>query len=121
MNIEQLRNYCMEKPGTIEEMPFDNETLVFKVMGKIFALTSLAAWEGGEPKINVKCDPKEAIRLREKYPDQVFPGYHMSKKHWNTIQINTGLPDEKIFRFINHSYDLVVSKLPNKLRDDLDL
>ncbi|HEA29638.1 MAG TPA: MmcQ/YjbR family DNA-binding protein [Leeuwenhoekiella sp.] len=118
MNIEELRTFCLLKPGVTEELPFDNDTLVFKVMGKIFVLTSLAHWETGEPSINVKCDPKEALKLREKYP-QVIPGYHMSKKHWNTVHINTGFPDQKILHFINHSYDLVVSKLTKKLRDQL--
>lgn len=110
MNIEQLREYCISKANVTEEFPFDTETLVFKVRGKIFVLVSLTSWEKGEQKINVKCDPEEALRLREKYPDLIFPGYHMNKKHWNTVDINTGLPDEKIFYFINHSYDLVVSK-----------
>jgi predicted DNA-binding protein (MmcQ/YjbR family) len=112
MNIEELRTYCISKPGVTEELPFDNETLVFKVMGKIFVLTSLNGWEAATPSMNVKCDPQEAVRLREKYPDQVFPGYHMNKKHWNTVYINQGLADQKIFDFIDHSYEMVVSKLP---------
>ncbi len=111
MNIEELREYCLLKPGVTEEFPFDNDTLVFKVMGKIFMLTALPDWEGGNATMNVKCDPQEALRLREKYPDQVFPGYHMNKKHWNTIHINQGLTDQKILYFIDNSYDLVVSKL----------
>jgi len=116
MNIEELRTYCIAKHGVTEEFPFDNNTLVFKVAGKIFVLSSLLDWEVGEAKMNVKCDPKVALELREKFPDQVFPGYHMNKKHWNTVHINAGLPDAKIYHFINHSYDLVVSKLPRAKR-----
>jgi len=112
MNIEELREYCLLKPGVTEEFLFDNDTLVFKVMGKIFMLTSLTGWEAGDASMNVKCDPQEAIRLREKHPDQVFPGYHMNKKHWNTVHINAGLNDKKIFHFIDESYSLVVGKLP---------
>lgn len=112
MNIEELREYCLLKPGVTEEFPFDNDTLVFKVMGKIFMLTSLTGWEAGDASMNVKCDPLEAIRLREKHPDHIFPGYHMNKKHWNTVHINQGLADKKILSFVNHSYDLVASKLP---------
>ncbi len=119
MNIEELRTYCLSKPGVTEEFPFDNDTLAFKVMGKIFLLTSLDTWEAGNARMNVKCDPQEAIRLREKYPDSIFPGYHMSKKHWNTVYINTGLPYNKILHFIDHSYALVLSKLPKKSREGL--
>ena len=119
MNIEELRTYCLSKPGVTEELPFDNDTLAFKVLGKIFLLTSLDTWEAGNARMNVKCDPQEAIRLREKYPDSIFPGYHMSKKHWNTVYINTGLPDNKILHFIKLSYALVVNKLPKKTREEL--
>nr|AOE13917.1 hypothetical protein [uncultured bacterium]CCF99212.1 protein containing DUF419 [uncultured Flavobacteriia bacterium] len=116
MNVEEFHTFCLSKPGVTEEFPFDRETLVFKVMGKIFVLTSMNTWESGAPQMNVKCDPGQAVELREKFPDQVFPGYHMNKKHWNTVHINAGLPDAKIHHFINHSYDLVVSKLPKAKR-----
>ena len=119
MNIEQLREYCITKKGTTEEFPFDQDTLVFKVMGKIFAMISLEDWESDNARINLKCDPKETIRLREKYSDTVLPGYHMNKKHWNTVIINSSLPDSKIQSLIDHSYDLVVSKLPKKIREEL--
>ncbi|MGB3775875.1 MAG: MmcQ/YjbR family DNA-binding protein [Leeuwenhoekiella sp.] len=116
MNVEEFYSFCLSKPGVTEEFPFDKETLVFKVEGKIFVLTSMNAWESGAPQMNVKCDPLTAIELREKHADQIFPGYHMNKKHWNTVYINSGLSDKRIFHFINHSYDLVVSKLPKSKR-----
>lgn len=75
-------------------------------------LTALSDLEAGNATMNVKCDPQQAIRLREKHPEQIFPGYHMNKKHWNTVHINQGLADKKILDFIDHSYELVVSKLP---------
>lgn len=108
MNIEDFRDYCLAKPGTTEEMPFDEDTLVFKVSGKMFALCSLSEYEKG---IALKCDPEEAILLREQYT-QVLPGYHMSKKHWNTVLPEAGLPLEFIKSLIHQSYALVVAKLP---------
>jgi predicted DNA-binding protein (MmcQ/YjbR family) len=87
----------------------------------MFALTSLKKWEAGECSINLKCDPKKAIELREKYPDSIFPGYHMHKKHWNTVVIeNSDLTEKFIKHLINHSYELVVSKLAKKDRLNLD-
>lgn len=122
MEIDEFRNYCLSKPQTTEEFPFDEDTLVFKVAGKMYALTSLKKWEEGDHSINLKCDPDEAIQLREKYPDEVFPGYHMDKKHWNTVVVNgPNLSLEFIHHLINHSYDLVVSKLPKKKRDEIQL
>jgi predicted DNA-binding protein (MmcQ/YjbR family) len=118
MTIEEYREYCLAKPGTTESFPFDEDVLVFKVMNKMFALTSLKKWEEGDHSINLKCDPKKATELRETYPDDVFPGYHMSKKHWNTVVIEYGtLSDDLIKHLINHSYELVVSKLPKKDRE----
>ena len=118
MNIDEFREYCLAKPETTEEFPFDNNTLVFKVMGKMFALTSLASWEKGDHSINLKCDPQKAEVLREQYPDDVFPGYHMNKKHWNTVNIDQSALNEKYIRYlINHSYELVVSKLPKAKKD----
>lgn len=114
MNIEQYRNFCLAKKGVTESFPFDKETLVFKVSGKMFALTSLKAWEEGKQFINLKCDPEYAIELRGVY-DSIEPGYHMSKKHWNSVRIYKGeLPYEFIFKLINHSYDLVVNNLTKK-------
>ncbi|MEM1136476.1 MAG: MmcQ/YjbR family DNA-binding protein [Bacteroidota bacterium] len=114
MDIEYFRNYCMKKAGVTEELPFDNQTLVFKVMGKMFALTDIDNFES----INLKCDPEEAIRLREKY-DSVSPGYHMNKKHWNTITVNGDMDDATLCHWINHSYDRVVLGLPAKIRAEL--
>lgn len=107
MNIEQIREYCLKKKGVTEEFPFDEETLVFKVMGKIFLLASL---ESIPLQINLKCDPERAIELREEY-EAVHPGYHMNKVHWNTIILDGTVPAKKIFEWIDDSYNLVVSGL----------
>jgi predicted DNA-binding protein (MmcQ/YjbR family) len=115
MNIEEFRDFCIQKYGVTEEFPFDEKTLVFKVMGKIFALIDVDLFES----VNLKCDPDEAIKLREKF-DSVSPGYHMNKKHWNTIDFDGSLQDKEIFHWVNHSYDLVVSKLPKKLRVEVN-
>jgi len=102
MNIEQLRDYCMSLKGVSEHFPFDETTLVFKVNGKIFALTDLE----GPLSLNLKCDPELAIELREHYPF-VRHGYHMNKKHWNTIDIDDSVSDRLILEWIDHSYGLV--------------
>ena len=107
MNIEQIREYCLKKKGVKEEFPFDEETLVFKVAGKIFLLASL---EAIPLQINLKCNPEKAIELREEF-DSVQPGYHMNKKHWNTIILDGTVPAKKILEWIDHSYNLVVSGL----------
>jgi predicted DNA-binding protein (MmcQ/YjbR family) len=112
MNIEQLRDYCLSKPGTIECFPFDENTLVFKVGEKMYALTDLE----GQHSINLKCDPEKAIELREQY-DFVLPGYHMSKVHWNTILIDGRVNDKLLCTWIDHSYDLVFNGLPKKIKD----
>lgn len=106
MNIEELRNYCISKKGVTEEFPFDETTLVFKVMGKVFALTDLE----GDLSVNMKCDPAMAVDLRERY-SCVLPGYHMHKKHWNTVLVDGSVPDQLIREWIDHSYQLVVEKL----------
>jgi predicted DNA-binding protein (MmcQ/YjbR family) len=105
MNIEILREYCLSKAGAEETFPFGDDTLVFKVNGKIFALANL----DGDPTINLKCNPAFALELREKY-SCVLPGYHMNKKHWNTIILDGSVPDNLIFRWIDHSYDLILVK-----------
>ncbi len=115
MNIEEFRTYCLQKKGVTEEFPFDEQTLVFKVMGKMFALSGL---ERLPPQINLKCDPERAIELREQYDGLIYGGYHMSKKLWNTLEISS-LPYQLLFELIDHSYDLVVAKLPKKMRDAL--
>ena len=110
MNIEEFREYCLAKPMTTEDLPFDENTLVFKVAGKMFALTSLKDFVS----INLKCDPTRAIELREQY-EQINPGYHMNKVHWNTVTIE-GVKLILLKELIDHSYDLVFSKLPKKIR-----
>ncbi len=115
MNIESYREYCLAKPGVTEGFPFDEKTLVFKVMGKMFALADVDEFVS----INLKCDPELAVELREKYEGTVLPGYHMNKKHWNTMVVNGALNDEELRHWTNHSYDLVVSGLPKKLKEEL--
>ncbi len=119
MQVEELQAYCLSKKGTAEEMPFDNDTLVFKVMGKMFLLLGLERWERGEPSINVKCDPQKAIELREEYDGTVTGAWHMSKTHWNTIHLNQSMDDGEIFKWIDHSYELVVSGLTKKVQAQL--
>ena len=118
MNIEQLREYCITKKGVTEEFPFDFDTLVFKVMGKMFALAPLSRWEQGSETINLKCNPERAIELREEY-ESINAGYHMSKKHWNTVTVNQDVNDELLYELIDHSYDLVVKGLTKKLKTEL--
>jgi predicted DNA-binding protein (MmcQ/YjbR family) len=102
MDIESLREYCISKKGATESFPFGEETLVFKVSGKIFALVNLY----GDLSINLKCDPELAIELRERYAS-VTPGYHMNKKHWNTVYLDGTVPDKEICSWIDHSYRLI--------------
>lgn len=115
MNIESFREYCLAKPEVSESFPFDNNTLVFKVCNKMFALTGL---KSEDFRINLKCEPEKAIQLREEYYC-VIPGYHMSKKHWNTIIVDASISDEIILEWIDHSYDEVVKTLPKKVRETL--
>lgn len=117
MNIEELREYCIAKKYSSEETPFGPDTLVFKVLGKVFLLVGLDQID--QLSFNVKCDPDYAIELREKYEHTVFPGYHMNKKHWNTVHANRQLADNKIFDLIDHSYILVAQSLPKKDREIL--
>jgi predicted DNA-binding protein (MmcQ/YjbR family) len=107
MDIEAFREYCLAKPGTSEGTPFDEETLVFKVGGKMFALTNIGRFEAG---INLKCDPEVAEELRERYTC-VLPGYHMSKKYWNTVLPNSCVPDALLLQWVDDSYRLVSEKL----------
>jgi len=115
MNIEIFRDFCLSFPGVIEEFPFDEQTLVFKVMNKMFVLCDVDDFES----INVKCDPIKAIELRETYPGIVIPGYHMNKKHWNTIMMANNLPDELIKEWVADSYKLVVENLTKSEREML--
>ncbi|HCT29508.1 MAG TPA: MmcQ-like protein [Bacteroidales bacterium] len=114
MNIEELRDYCLSKKGSSEHFPFDEVTLVFKVGGKMFALTNL----DGEPRVNLKCDPERAIELREKY-SSITPGYHMNKTYWNTIMMDGLVSDKLIFELIDHSYLQVFNSLPKIKREQI--
>ena len=102
MDIETLREYCISKKDVTESFPFGDDTLVFKASGKIFALVNL----DGNLSINLKCDPVLAIDLRERY-SSVTPGYHMNKKHWNTVMLDGSIPDSEVFEWIDHSYNIV--------------
>ncbi len=105
MDIETLRDFCLSRTRATESFPFGEDTLVFKVSGNIFALVNL----DGELSINLKCDPAFAIELRELYA-AVTPGYHMNKKHWNTIILDGTVPDKEVFSWIDHSYELIIRK-----------
>ena len=119
MNIEEFVGYCLAKKAATEEFPFDNDTLVFKIGGKIFALVSLRKWEEGEPSVNLKCDPERAIVLREQF-DDIIPGYHMSKVHWNTVFINKGVNDSLIKQLVDDSYALVLKSLTKKVQQEIN-
>ena len=112
MDIESFREYCLKKAGVTEGAPFGEDTLVFKVGGKMFALASL---DEIPATANLKCDPDRALELRDRY-EQVRPGYHMNKKHWNTVEIDSGVPDWELRKMIDHSYELVVQSLPKTSR-----
>lgn len=115
MNIELLREYCLSKPSVTESLPFGPDVLVFKVANKVFALTNLE-WE--DFRVNLKCDPYRAVELRESYPE-VQPGYHMNKKHWNTVDFEGSLSKSMLLELVDHSYDMVVKGLPKKVRASL--
>lgn len=112
MHIEAFREYCIAKKGVTEEFPFDEVTLVFKVMNKMFAIAPL---ERIPSQANLKCDPERAIQLREEWDGIIMPGYHMSKVHWNTLYLDQ-LPRELLEELIDHSYELIVASLPKKVR-----
>jgi len=114
MHIESFRDYCLAKPGTTEHTPFGPDTLVFKVLDKMYALCNIENFES----INLKCNPEKAIELREQF-EAVKPGYHMNKKHWNTIEINLDMADDELTRWVDHSYNLVVSGLPKTKQAEL--
>jgi predicted DNA-binding protein (MmcQ/YjbR family) len=115
MNIEEVRDYCLKLNGVAEDFPFGSEVLVFKVMGKAFLLTSL---DERPFRFNVKCDPEKAIELREEY-NCVKPGYHMNKKHWNTVTPDESVSDKMVYNWITHSYELVVEGLPKRIKEKL--
>jgi len=117
MNIEDYYKYCLLKKGVTEHFPFDKDILVFKVGGKIFALTSLKQWEEGQPSVNLKCDPDESILLRTTY-NTITPGYHMNKRHWNTIRLTDDVFSWGLLKqLIDHSYTLVFNSLSKKVRN----
>lgn len=118
MNIEELRDCCLSLGFVIEELPFGPQTLVFKVGGKMFLLVRLDVIEA-DLSFNVKCDPEYAVELREKYLNSIFPGYHMNKKHWNTVYCNRELSSIELSDLIKHSYSLVFDSLSNKIKDSL--
>ena len=115
MNIESLREYCLNKPGVEETLPFGPDTLVYKVGGKMFLLTGL---DEEQLSFNVKCDPEKAIELREEH-SCVLPGYHMNKKHWNTIVVDGSVSTKQLKEWIDESYELVKESLPKNARDKL--
>ncbi|WLW55090.1 MmcQ/YjbR family DNA-binding protein [Streptomyces sp. YU58] len=117
MTAEELRAFCLSFNEAVEDFPFAPEVSVFKVLGKVFALSRLDA----RPlTVNLKCDPEDAVRLREEYPELVIPGYHMNKRHWNTVTVDGGLPDRLVRELVEDSYDLVVAGLPRAERLRLD-
>ena len=118
MNLETYYEYCLSKKAVTEHFPFDSATLVFKVGGKMFALSSLSQWESGNPSVNLKCDPNKSAELRAEYND-IQPGYHMSKIHWNTINVNQEVSDKMIKELIDHSYDLVFKSLTKKIQTEI--
>ena len=115
MNIEELRDFCLSLKETEEKMPFGDQVLVFYVKGKIFCLTDINEFEF----INLKCNPETAIEMRERYTE-VTPGYHMNKKHWNSLNINGNIPTQLIKAWIINSYQLVIKTLPRKIQKELE-
>lgn len=113
MNLDQFRDYCLAKEFVTEEFPFGPETLVYKVKGKIFAITGL---DSDQLKVNLKCDPERAIELRSLH-EEIIPGYHMNKQHWNTVYFEGRLSNKLLCELIDHSYKLIYDSLPAKLKN----
>lgn len=116
MNVEQFRDYCLSKKGVTESFPFDETTLVFKVVGKVFAICGLNKIPFA---VNLKCDPEYAIELREAY-SSIIAGFHMHKKHWNTVTPENQISDQFFLELVDHSYDMVVKGMTKKLRTELE-
>ena len=116
MHIEAFVDYCLAKPGVEETTPFGPDTLVMKVMGKMFAATGL---DEADFRVNLKCDPERALKLREEFP-QIIPGWHMNKAHWNTVYFEDGLSEDLLRELIDHSYELVVASLTKKAQAQLN-
>lgn len=115
IHVEAIREFCLSLPGATEDFPFDEQTLAFRVMGKIFGLMAL---EKEKPTINLKCHPKIATQLRERYTG-VKPGFHMNKTHWNTVVADGSFGQKELHHWIRHSYELVVAALPKRQREAL--
>ncbi len=118
MNLENYYEYCFSKKAVTEHFPFDEDTLVFKVGGKMFALANLSGFENGNPSANLKCDPERAQELRAEF-DDIQPGYHMSKVHWNTVIFNQNVSDKMIYELIDHSYELIFKSLTKKIQSEI--
>lgn len=117
MDIETFRDYCLSKKAVTEGLPFGPDNLVFKVMGKMFAL---AALDEVPLRANLKCEPDKAIELREEAPENILPGYHMNKKHWNTVVMDGLISPKLIFELVDHSYELTVARLSKKLQEEIN-
>ncbi len=115
MYLDELREYCLQKKGTSEDTPFGPDTLVFRVMGKIFAITGIDEYEF----VNLKCDPERAIELRDQYAG-IKPGWHMNKKHWNSVMTDGSVGEHLFKELVDHSYELIASSLPKKVREELE-
>lgn len=118
MTISDFYDYCLAKKGVTEHFPFDEDTLVFKVGGKMFALSSLTGWENNTPSVNLKCEPERALELRAEY-EGIKPGYHMSKVHWNTVSVNSDVSLSLLKELIDHSYELVFKSLTKKIQAEI--
>ena len=114
-NIENVRDYCLQLGPVTESFPFDSSTLVFKIGGKAFALLNVDQFE----YINMKCDPEKALTLRQEYPEGILPGYHMNKKHWNSVYPFRDVPPKVVFSLIDHSFQLIVGGLTKNLKNEL--
>ncbi|HSJ67600.1 MAG TPA: MmcQ/YjbR family DNA-binding protein [Anditalea sp.] len=114
MDIEFFRSYCLSKRGASEDTPFDENTLCFRVGGKIFAITDIDKFES----VNLKCDPERATELRELH-NGITPGFHMNKKHWNTVHFNLDVSDRLVLELVDHSYDLILNSLPKKVQQEI--
>lgn len=124
MTLDSFLDYCMAKPGVTQEYPFNGDCAWLKVAGKMFALVNVSEMKMGIEEVpsfyfaNLKCDPEKAIELREEF-EAIEPGWHMSKKHWNTIYFDRGIKDSMIRELIDHAYELVYNKLPEKVKKEL--
>ena len=116
MEIDEIRTYALTLPETEECFPFGEDNLVLKTKGKIFIILDLAAFPS---TMNYKASPDDIIEQRDQYPDAIFPGFHMNKKHWNTISINKDVSDALVKELIDHSYELVFTSLPNKIKNEI--